>query len=362
MEYVTERASSYDEAVSRLHRQYGADIRVYSTKHIEKRGFLGIGRRDIFEVSAYIIETPAPRTEVVRKEPEPQKRLFCDGDFSHIRELLIANEFTAAYVSYVIDRLKQECEPEELDDHEFTELKVLSWISDSIKVDRKHQIAMPHGFILLGSTGVGKTTTIAKIAALQGMDAKGKTARKSIRIISIDSYRIGARAQITTFGEIMGIPVEEVRTQKQLKAMLAETEETDIVLIDTIGKSPKDVEIHQEMVDVLTPCINRRDALFVLAVSASMKNSDIHRMIDRFADFPISSLIFTKLDETELVGNLISLMHEVELPVLYLATGQRVPQDLLPMTEGLFLQKLQGFSVDLANFQIGDVNEWRETL
>ncbi len=364
MEYVIEQASSYDEAVSKLREQYGTNLKIYATKRIERRGLFGRRRSPLFEVSAYqydeeeLKHIDIPESEEIPLIEEPIEDILTDEDLRFISDILIDNEFTPAYISYIIDRIKVECSPSDLLQRELIELKVLTWISDSIKVDRKGQIAMPHLFILLGSTGVGKTTTIAKIAALRGLSVNQLQRAEHVRIVNIDTYRIGARAQINTFGEILGIPVDEIHSKEELDTYLATYHDTDSILIDTIGKSPKDVEIHQEMVSILQTCIKDTRSSFNLAVSASMKNSDILRMIKRFSDFPISSLILTKLDETEMVGNLISLIHELDFPVRYAATGQRVPQDLVPMTEGLFLRRLQGFSVDLENLKIGEDTDY----
>ncbi len=363
MEYVIEQASSYDEAVSKLQEQYGHHLKIYAKKRIERRGLFGRHKPPLFEVSAYCYEEAELKqdaiSKIVEQEIEPPiEEGLTDADLSFITDTLIANEFTPAYISYILNRLKSECTPSDLLRREIIELKVLTWISESIKVDRKGQISIPHLFILLGSTGVGKTTTIAKIAALRGLSTKQVQKANRVRIVNIDTYRIGARAQINTFGEIMGIPVDEIHTKEELDSYLNTYSGSDSILIDTIGKSPKDVEIHREMVKILNNCITDPEASFVLAVSASMKNSDISRMIKRFVDFPISSIILTKLDETEMVGNLISLIHELDFPLLYAATGQRVPQDLVPMTEGLFLRRLQGFSVDLENLRLGEDTDY----
>ncbi len=356
MDFVTEQASSYEGAVEKIHLIYGKDYVIYSTKRITAKSFFGLRRRILYEVSAYrtqVRETIPKKSEVPVAKPSPedavQKKLL-----QEVQKVLELNEFSPSYSEQLIRRVQEESTPEELTHRELMETRILSLISDSIKVDRKGQSSTPHIFGLLGPTGVGKTTTIAKIAALHGIQYDSQRRTEHVAMVTIDSYRIGARAQIGTFGEIMGIPVVEIEHKEELVTYLNDHSDIDIILIDTIGKSPKDEEIQQEMKHILSACDLQHSVRFSLALSASMKSSDIKRTIRRFSEFPISSLTLTKLDETETVGNLISLFYEIELPILYVTTGQKVPQDILPMTEGVFLRRLQGFSVDLENLIIGD--------
>ncbi len=365
MEFVTEQASSYEEAVRKIHQIYGMDYTIYSTKRIQSRRLFGLRRSERYEVTAYrntdaglALQPQQHRERELRQEKqEPESPLEDEliiQQFRDLRAICELNEFSPAYTERLLKRLYDESAHEELLQRSLLEARLLSWISDSIRVDRHGQTSTPRIFGLLGPTGVGKTTTIAKIAALHGLQGDTDCPAKQVTMITIDSYRIGARAQIGTFGEIMGIPVVEVQHRDELLQYLKSHQHTDLILIDTIGKSPRDTEIQQEMKEILSACTSEPSVGFSLALSASMKSSDMKRTIERFSEFPLSSIVLTKLDETEMVGNLISLFDEVDIPILYVTAGQKVPQDLMPMTEGVFLRRLQGFSVDLENLIIGD--------
>lgn len=360
MELVTEQAASFEEAERKLQQLYGDDYVIYARKRIAKRVLFGLKKTHVYEITAY--RSVEARTVVT---PEPEGALAEDPSIELRREryeacdrLLELNEFSASYRTRLLDAMFSEISDAELTDAELLEMRLLAKISDSVRIDTRELASFPPVFVLLGPTGVGKTTTIAKIAALHGYSG-GSHKGKDVHLISIDSYRIGAKAQIDTFANIMQIPVIQIQDRSILNAYLSEHAAADLILVDTIGKSPKDVEIHEEMRHILSGCMETASACsFCLAVSASMKSSDIRRTIERFSDFPLRSVIITKLDETEMVGNLISLFSEIELPLLYTATGQRVPQDLLPVTPGVFLRRLQGFSVDLENLCIGDDTDY----
>jgi flagellar biosynthesis protein FlhF len=201
----------------------------------------------------------------------------------------------------------------------------------------------PFVFILVGPTGVGKTTTIAKLAA---MYALGTPKRRpfEVRILTIDNYRIGARQQMEIYGDIMGIPVTCVESREDFEKQLAVYADVDVIFIDTIGKSPRDYAKLGEMRELLASC--GRTAHTHLAMSATTKPSDMEDVMQQFEPFGYESIIATKVDETQRVGGLISLLHRKGKGVSFLTDGQRVPQDIEPATVMRFLRNLEGFRID----------------
>ncbi len=358
MEYFTEQASSYEEAVKKIHDVHGSNVKIFSTKRVERRSLFRRKRRVLYEVSAYALPEETVSNSGSQQPDGSSIRSECSPEYlsvlNDLRSILVLNEFPPEYIDNMLNRLRHECKRDGSVDRYRAESRLLSWISDSIQVNSQDHLAIPHIYGILGPTGVGKTTTIAKIAALHGLKKREAGRHRRVRMVTIDSYRIGAQTQIQIFGDIMSIPVDGVQKPEELDQYLKEHQDTDIILIDTIGKSPKDTAIHEEMKSILSVCSSYQSVEFSLAVSASMKTSDIKRTIERFSEFPITSLILTKLDETEMIGNIIGLLEQVDLPVIYVTTGQRVPQDLVPMSAGLFLRRLKGFSVDLENLIIGE--------
>ncbi|MDD5758835.1 MAG: flagellar biosynthesis protein FlhF [Desulfobulbaceae bacterium] len=174
---------------------------------------------------------------------------------------------------------------------------------------------------LVGATGVGKTTTAAKLAAWY-------TLRQGLRValLSMDCYRIGATDQLRTYAQIMRLPCEIVLRRQDLARALARLQDKDIVIIDTAGKSPYDEAHVQELADWFRPC---PDVEPHLVLSATSKKEDLQAILGAYGPLSVSSLILTKLDETRAYASLCQQVVASSLPVSYLSTGQRVPEDFL---------------------------------
>jgi len=190
---------------------------------------------------------------------------------------------------------------------------------------------------LVGATGVGKTTTAAKLAAWY-------TLRQGLRValLSMDCYRIGATDQLRTYAQIMRLPCEIVLRQQDLARALDRHQDKDIVIIDTAGKSPY-AEAHvQELQNWFAPCPGIEPHL---VLSAATKKDDLQAIISSYSALSASSLILTKLDETRAYAGLCQQVVASKLPVSYLSTGQRVPEDFLVASKD-FLDTLfkQGWS------------------
>lgn len=160
----------------------------------------------------------------------------------------------------------------------------------------------------------------------------------------------------------MGIPVASVETYQDLKKKLAMFQEADLILVDTIGKSPKDYMKLAEMRELLDGCGSTAETH--LAVSATTKTSDIYEVLGQFEPFKYRSVVLTKLDETMRVGNVISVLYEKKKPLSYITDGQIVPQDIERATVSRMLMNLEGFIIDRARIQSkfeeeDNLSEWR---
>ena len=174
--------------------------------------------------------------------------------------------------------------------------------------------------VLVGPTGSGKTTTLAKMAA----DAALKK-RKKVAVISTDTYRIGAVEQLRIYAKIIGVPLLIAGTPKELASAVARNQEADLIFVDTTGRSPRDSEQDAELREQLK---GLRGVETHLVLSATAKDRDLWESIRRFWSVPIDSLIFTRLDETKEVGTLFNQAVRSRKPLSYFSTGQRVPEDL----------------------------------
>lgn len=173
----------------------------------------------------------------------------------------------------------------------------------------------------VGPTGVGKTTTLAKLAARFSL-----IERKKVALVTADTYRIAATEQLKTYGKIMGIPVEVADSEDDISNILSKYKNCDLVLLDTAGRSPSS----DEQLDELKHFIARSQSDEIhLVLSATTKYFDMIRIIERFGSaVPINRMIFTKLDETRFYGAFLNLMNNFQIPLSYYAVGQNVPDDL----------------------------------
>jgi len=174
---------------------------------------------------------------------------------------------------------------------------------------------------LVGPTGVGKTTTIAKLAAGYLNRFRGKVA-----LITIDTYRIAAVEQLKVYGEIMNLPVEVVIKPRDLKLALARHRDCDLILIDTAGRSPGNTLEIEEMATFLGPEFGLENHLLL---SATSREEELEMVINRFSCLPISHLIFSKVDECSSLGVLLNIHYKYNAPIAYLTNGQRVPEDII---------------------------------
>ncbi len=173
----------------------------------------------------------------------------------------------------------------------------------------------------VGPTGVGKTTTLAKLAARYSL-----MERKKVAMVTADTYRIAATEQLKTYGRIMGIPVEVADSAEDISGILAKYKNMDLVLVDTAGRSPSNEEQLEELKRFIAR--SQPDEIH-LVLSATTKYYDMIRIIERFgAAVPINRMIFTKLDETRFYGAFLNLMNNFQIPLSYYSTGQNVPDDL----------------------------------
>ncbi len=178
----------------------------------------------------------------------------------------------------------------------------------------------------IGPTGVGKTTTMVKLAAQWSFSLTPK-----IILITIDTYRIGAIEQLSTYANILKLPIEVAHRPEDLRKIINKWEDRDIFLIDTPGRSPNQTDQIEELKEFLTVCPNIENHL---VLSATTKDPDLGRIIHRFSLLPIESYIFTKIDETNQFVPLFNQLFLHKRPITYLTNGQRVPEDIEIATKG----------------------------
>ncbi len=203
----------------------------------------------------------------------------------------------------------------------------------------------PSVVALVGPTGVGKTTTAAKLAAWYSIHEQYKVA-----LFSMDCYRIGATDQLRTYARIMRLPCEVILRKKDLAAAVKRHQDKDLIIIDTAGKSPYDPTHITELEKWFDQAGTSIDPHLVL--SATAKKEDIQHIMKAYAPLNVGGLVLSKLDETRAYASLCQQVAGTELPISCLCTGQRVPEDFLLASKDflrtLFGQGWQAATTELA--------------
>jgi flagellar biosynthesis protein FlhF len=390
LQYFTIEAPTPREALEQMRRQYGQEARILTHKTVRRGGVLGMFAREGVEITGYISQKPRKKPTAVsaatmeesrqkiladaRREQALQlilneiqglkenlskddegKKLPADtpGRLLRIESILQHNDFSLPFIEDILGRVRKEFSLEDLDNFSVLQTQVLDWIGDKIQIYPALQIPeqgeqSSKVFIIVGPTGVGKTTTIAKLAAIFGV-SRSTSASPKVRIVTIDNYRIAALRQIETYAEIMGIPVSCVESVGEFKKFLAMAEGTGLILVDTIGRSPRDLSKLAEMKDVLDAAGTRSE--IHLAISATTKASDVEEILKTFEPFKYRAVILTKIDETLRIGNIISVLAASRKPISYIADGQSVPQDIEQASILRLLMNLDGFHINRERLQ-----------
>ncbi len=350
--------SSLHEAVEQMKALYGNDAVILSTKVIKtnpipifpffKRSMLevtlGIPDREDFnkelkrEESIYeeinrMKESLREVMDMVRRQrgafPQEELKDDIEGDYS-IRVINLINKLIKKGVNK--DIAKKIVESACGYDYELRKLDLKGESLESLVDGLKGNIKLLEDFLnlnqeksnriitLVGPTGVGKTTTIAKLAYII------KSSGKRVGVVTIDSFRVGAVEQLRSFISLMEIPFRTADTPYKLRECIGEFSSEDFILIDTGGRS----QYNEIKLKELLPFLNELPSNEIyLVVSANMDEKVIHDSLDSFGILPLAGMMFTKLDETEYQGCIINVSYKTQLPVACFTMGQRVPDDIV---------------------------------
>lgn len=318
--------NNMNEAMARIKYELGSEAVIISQRKIRKPGFFGIFKKKSLEVTAAV-------DSVKTSESNPSK-----NDINVLRELQVLkntlNEMKTNADSKTPNKGKIETKLKDLDLNENIIKKILSEIksdddginNDAIlrrTIENMVNISsndMVGTVVLVGPTGVGKTTTIAKLAGRLALIEK-----KKVGLITIDTYRIGAVDQLRTYAEIMNLPLEVVSSLKDMEKAILNFKDYDVLLIDTTGRSSKNVMQIAELRAFIDKAI---PTSIHLVISCTTKERDIGAITEGFRELSYDNVIITKLDETTSYGSILSILDYAKKPLSYVTTGQNVPDDL----------------------------------
>jgi len=248
---------------------------------------------------------------------------------SYIYNILRENEMDEELINDLLDKCDININLVEMNDKETIKEILTQIIPPTINNNMNPSSEV---VFFVGPTGVGKTTTIAKIAANYSLE-KGL----SVGLISADTYRIAAVEQLRVYSDILNIPLEVIYSPNEIHDALKRLSNKDIIMIDTAGRSHKNNE-HVEELSLLLDEIQNKSVYLV--ISSTTKNSDLKDILDTYSFIHDYKIIFTKLDEVSTYGPILNIaMREPEY-ISYVTTGQSVPDDIEVVTSNKILDML----------------------
>lgn len=260
-----------------------------------------------------------PKEEEQREEKKPDKN---KAYLRLIRSQMENNEVEETYIEQILDEIEGSIKKDSSLDN------ILSGVYQKIvlKIGRPHLIdlhAKKKKYVFfIGPTGVGKTTTIAKIASMMKLSGKVKVA-----LVTSDTYRIAAVEQLKTYANILGVPLNVVYSPEEMTDIMDELKEYDLVLIDTAGRSHNNKE-QKEDIHRLLETVPEPEREVFLVMSATTKYRDLVKISQAYSEITKYNLIFTKLDETDAIGNVFNIRMLTGAPLSYMTWGQNVPDDI----------------------------------
>lgn len=259
------------------------------------------------------------------QKPEEEKKNTEMTEFIRLLyNTMIENEIHEKYANQMIDEIEQNFGEKMQVEH------VLSHIYQKMvlkfgKVERitPAEKKGPKVIFFLGPTGVGKTTTLAKIASQFSVSGS-----KKIALFTADTYRISATDQLKTYANILGVPFHIIYSADEMRTYLENYKEFDYVLVDTAGHSPNNEERRRDMNEFIHAFGGEVETEVYLVLSATTKYRDLMNIADTYTAITDYKIIFTKLDETTVYGNLLNLKIHTGAPLSYVTNGQNVPDDI----------------------------------
>ena len=269
-----------------------------------------------------------PEKEEVKPEPVPEKAVEeKDAELVRFMKLLynvmLENEIDEKYVNQIMDEIEKVHKPNMPFDYALANTYQKMILKFGTPEEIKPAKKGPKVVFFVGPTGVGKTTTIAKIAS--GFSVEDK---KKVALLTADTYRIAAAEQLRTYANILEVPFRVIYTIEELENALGDFKDFDYIFVDTAGHSHQN-QAQKEAMTAFVKCVDglvEKEVFLVL--SATTKYRDLLSIADSYKDMADYKLIFTKLDETTAFGNLLNVKLYTGAPLSYVTCGQNVPDDI----------------------------------
>lgn len=258
--------------------------------------------------------------------PQPAARAVLElpALLDHIGQRLVEQHFDTNTVRRLIEKLQEAAELDRLQNLPQLCRRLLDEVAARLAIGGpiRSLPSQRRVVALVGPTGVGKTTTLAKLAASFHIRE-----RKKVGLVTVDTFRVAAVEQLRTYAQIMDLPMEVVSTRQQMREALDRLTEVDLVLVDTAGRSPRDAAQISELRGLLDEA---RPHETHLVLSSAAGPDSLALAAETFAGVGASAIVLTKVDEVHTLGGLLPLMCNPRLPLSYVTDGQNVPHDIRP--------------------------------
>jgi flagellar biosynthesis protein FlhF len=358
MRLKTYHVGSISEAIPMIKRDLGADALILNTKKVKTGGFLGLFKKEQLEVIAAVenkkpeVEPEVPAFKQVSERNETSDLIDELKNIKQFMMQVVEEDHLPNSIKAISDQLKEEEITSEIhtellsrlmtvvgQNTDFTDEQVSRLArGEMIKLIQEHQKPIenknPEIICFIGPTGVGKTTTIAKIAADYLLRED-----KKVGLITSDTYRIAAVEQLKTYANILNIPIKVVETAADLEKAMSELCDCDVVLMDTAGRNYQQKQYIDDLVQLLP---DKTKIQINLVLSLTSKYQDMVKIIDNFQSISMDQLLLTKQDETSTSGAILNLIYHYSIPIPYIANGQNVPDDIISLTPELVADFILG--------------------
>ncbi len=286
------------------------------------------------EVASSPVRTESvPASESEKEDIKSEK----EATFDMIKKILIENEVDESYISSMMDEifksLKEDAPMEQILSGVYQ--RMILRFGKAEKIEPAENGVKTIFFV--GTTGVGKTTTIAKIASKFIVEEK-----KKVALLTTDTYRIAAAEQLRTYANILEIPFRVIYTASEILDAIEAFSDFDYILVDTAGHSQYNENQRETMTEYVETVRDKVETEVFLVLAANTKYKDLLNVADSYKGVSDYKLIFTKLDETDTYGNLLNLKLHTGASMSYITCGQNVPDDIAPFDAQSIVKKLLG--------------------
>ena len=342
-----------NEATTRIRNELGNDAIIISSRWIRKKGIKNLFGRKVLEVTATVDhkQQSAYTNPIVDNYPQHQpihssKEIQLEKEINELKKMVSslmekekANKKGGRKIQFstVMQRHLSKMDLDEQIIKGFTSFcrdegsskvdynMASQYFAELLKnsIFQKDKVK-ENIWVFKGPTGVGKTTTIAKIASKETL-----TNRKRVGLITMDTYRIGAVEQLKTYADILSIPIEVVSSKEEMAAALENLQKCDLILIDSTGRNSQMQDQLLESEECLSE-INEKHS--ILVISGTTRRADLKLILENYNEVGYDSIIITKLDETQCYGSILNCSKYTDKPICYITTGQIVPEDIKEAT------------------------------